>query len=611
MKKSLLLIASTIFFVQFKIEAQVCIEKTIGATYYDLVTNSSSRNQISANPTTNEIVITWTTLPGPGSPKRGSGLARTFTGGTTWFGNNINPADTNNRFRIENFRTGWPSIVYPRTKNPIIFNHTTTNPSNKIWMLKHIAGPIWDSTTTDSILPPATALLNWPRVANKGDTIYLIATTTNNYGNQLNHLLFARSYDGGVNWAKSTNGTAWWTINGFCDSQFFTKTRGDSYNIACKGNTVAIVAANSWGGVRYAKSNDAGQTWVTGWVDSLPRRLYDPANGFPGQPGSGISDFNNDGIADTVLSNDESVSVVLDNNFQMHVTYGQMNFVDDDPNVNNPGWNYFPKTDGLAYWNESMPANTPAKRKQGINVIAKVADLNNNGKVDYLPAVSVAGFGKSLSSIPTMASDNNGNVYIVYQSLVECSKAPPTRNSIDSGNVFHVYIKVRTPNGNFSLPYDVTCIDQKDSMAKLEYYFPSVYPELFGPNNRLLVMCQRDSFPFQGGQSPLRTDVVYFDIDPSSIFVFSSVAESLHLSSFFNLFPNPANETFFLTYKLPQSVAIKHEIFDLEGRKLFSKDENAASGENKTEFNLKLQPGIYFVKSSCSYGTVTKKLVVQ
>lgn len=598
-------------------------ENQIGSTWYDLGSNSSTRNLLAGKGS--NLWATWTTDPSGGTwPNRGSGLAKSTNTGTSWQTNTGAAATNANNTRVETYRTGWPSIVAPNSTNPMMITHGV-NPGGRIVLSKNTSGSTWDSTGSVAINSPFSGSNYWPRMVNKGDTVYAISITyptAGSYKGQAGHLMFARSYNGGNTWATSPNGTAWWTLNGFSDSTVFTAVSGDAYNLAARGNTIALVAANSWGGIRYAKSSDAGQTWSFGWVDSLPKRLYDPGNGFPGQPGSGISDFDGNGSADTVLSNDEAVAVTIDNNNMIHVFYGQMRYLDDDATPTTTTWSYFPVTDGLAYWMEGMPANTPAMREQGINVVTGMIDYNNNGFLDF--ADNTGGvyrpygeFGASLSSYPTCAYQASTNkVICMYSSLVEGSAyVDPNGDSIA---LRHTFAIVRDMNsGNWSVdPFDIACFDgTTPDQVTAEYMYPSALPWVIG--NDMHVVYQYDAFPGQGVQAytdqPLNTtqatDIMHQAVDISQIVI--GIPTVNNLVSNVSVFPNPNSGKATVNVDLKESMSFSVKVYNAIGAVVYTKAVNGVAGANAVDFNANLNSGIYFVNIETANGVKTVKMIIE
>jgi len=208
----------------------------------------------------------------------------------------------------------------------------------------------------------AGALVTWPRVVAggaNGTTVHVIGNdnATNFW------MTYSRSTDAGATWVDID------LLLPDLTTRFF-EGAVDGYDLDAKGDVVAIVMGGWTENLTLWKSMDNGATWTTTEINTFPLAPYDyTASG-------SISDVDNDGIADTVLTSDSGPSVVIDNNGMVHVACGLMRVLDDDPAAGG-SYSYFPGTDGLIYWNEGMGANTIIN-----NVIAEIQDRDGNGTID-------------------------------------------------------------------------------------------------------------------------------------------------------------------------------------------------------------------------------------
>ena len=80
----------------------------------------------------------------------------------------------------------------------------------------------------------------------------------------------------------------------------------------------------------------------------------------------------------------------------------------------------------------------------------------------------------------------------------------------------------------------------------------------------------------------------------------------------FSLYPNPSNGNVTINYSTVKSVNVDFTITTSDGRAIWQKEVNAASGKNMLPVsNLDLTPGFYFVQMHTEAGNLVRKLVVK
>ena len=375
--------------------AKGVFETMIGSTVYDAQTNSAVSNRIFAYPDGTKGAV-WTM--GFGSTAyadRGTGY--NYFDGFSW---GEEPTT-----RIEPIRTGWPSY-YPLGNGELIVAH------DFIAGLQISQRPLkgtGDWTTSFLAAPAGATKVSWPRVITVGNTIHILAITGVPYQGLDLALLYYRSTDGGTSWespvilpgldAASLGAGVGKSFSGF---------GSDAYAWAePRGNTIAFAVASGMGGAWIMKSIDNGVTWTKKTVFSVPVLTDAPSP--------------------IMASTDGAISIALDSNGDAHVVFGRM-FVSDNDFVA-AGFSYYPYTDGLIYWNETMPeldttqlANAEMLEDQG-NLIAWMKDYNGNNEIDF-PEVANDQFpfglyGSSLSSMGQIIIDENDKLFVTYSSCRE------------------------------------------------------------------------------------------------------------------------------------------------------------------------------------------------
>ncbi|MCB0806621.1 MAG: carboxypeptidase regulatory-like domain-containing protein [Bacteroidales bacterium] len=370
----------------------------VGETIYDLQSNASCQNRIHLYPD-GTIGATFTYgMFDPSFSDRGTGY--NYFDGSDW--------DAPPTSRIETVRTGWPSYMPWGTNGELVVAHTTN--SLVISKRSNKGAGNW---TESSVNPPAGATgLLWPRASTCGtnhNTLHLIALTTpvdnggTLYQGQDGALVYSRSQDGGNTWDIQH------IILPGAGSADYSGIRADSYEIYGKDNTVAILVGEDWQELALFKSIDNGTNWTKTVIWDHPYPQWDP---------------NNQYVTDTFYCADGAHSLAIDNTGKIHVAFGINRAYSDGDIVY-----WFPLVDGLAYWNEDMPAftNNPnalspygdpgTELVEDYNLVGWMQDINGNGTLDIMGDVGLYFVGTS--SMPQLIVDNANNLFLFYSSITE------------------------------------------------------------------------------------------------------------------------------------------------------------------------------------------------
>ena len=110
------------------------------------------------------------------------------------------------------------------------------------------------------------------------------------------------------------------------------------------------------------KSTDNGNTWTSTVFLDFPVDKYTTDAGI---------DLDADGVMDTMYTTDGSGTVILDDNGNAHVFFGNMRLLDAD--LSDGTTSFFGGTSGVMYWNESMGAedyaNNPISSPESKNAL--------------------------------------------------------------------------------------------------------------------------------------------------------------------------------------------------------------------------------------------------
>lgn len=545
---------------------------SIGETFYDLQSNGSVDNRLQYNPTTGQVSGTWTTSAAT-DPYSDRGTGYNFYNSTTW---GAKPTS-----RVESIRVGWPSIVVTDTSEFII----THSGANMVSNVRTTAGfGNWTENTTFTSLTDGCL---WPRAIGggaNGKTVHVMAISTP----VANSGTLYKNFDGALMYWRSQDGGFTWDIQDSLLPQIDTADHfgfsGDSYAIDAKGNTVAIAVFNDYEKSFILKSTDNGSTWTRTefWDNGL--------DAYNAGAAGAISDVNNDGIADTVETSDNSGAVIIDNTGKVHVFFGRMRYLDDDP-VLDAASSYFPVTDGIFYWNET---SGPAQ------VIVGAPDLDNDGQLGITAAAEVARYFQSLSTFPNAGIDANGNLFLTFSALNELEF---------SGTQFYNKIFVtssRDGGATWKAPRELT----KDQPS-VECVFPSLARTV---DDKFRLLYQLDGEPgltVRGDLDPPGlNDIIFLDIDTVSNIGLTEL--DIARGDISAIYPNPASTEVSLNFSVKLTGEYTIEITNIAGVTLKRVDlGNMGSGNFKETINVEdLNAGVYIVSLKSEGNSTSKRLII-
>jgi hypothetical protein len=229
------------------------------------------------------------------------------------------------------------------------------------------------------------------------------------YGGQDGALVYYRSQDGGDSWDIIDH------VFPELDSTQFFGFSGDTYAIHARGNTVAFASFNDFSDSFVMISQDNGDTWEKQLLVDFPVDLYEVDMGLP-EIGE---DYNDDGLFQEFFNADGAGDVHIDRYGQVHVSFGSMYYMDAD--TIDGTTSYFPGTNGLAYWNESMGPDSA-------QIIAYSFDYDESGTLDFED--EIAAYYVGCAAFPSIATDASGQ-HVCHllchhgEFLYGCSELPP------------------------------------------------------------------------------------------------------------------------------------------------------------------------------------------
>lgn len=558
-------------------------EVAIGTTFFDFQTAGSTGRRIFTKG--DEVSAAWHFgINTTGFPDRGTGY--NHFDGEDW-----GPLPS---LRIEdNFRGGYPSFTVLEDGTEVVVSHTLVG---AVWHLniyrKAPGSDLWEQSEIPSTV--STGGMVWAKIATggaDGQSLHAIAITLHQdfggtpYQGLEQHLLYYRSQDGGNSWDISD------MIIPGCDSTFYNTIDSEAYGIDANGETVSIGVFPSWGDAAIFKSTDNGETWAKNIILDHPLDKYD-GNGYT------IDDIPMDPNAPdslAIASTDGYCSIVVDDIGLTHVVYGNMYY------SGNGGFFYFPGTDGLSYWNESLGTGNA-------QTVAFTEDFDGSGTIEV---AGIAGYFLSLTSMPSMGIDIAGNFYIAYSAFNELYI-----NDEDNQNYRQIYVIASTDGGvTWTDPY--AAVNEETTDVDFIPFLEGVYPGI--PKNigsSIQLIYQQDFRPglhVSGDQDIAETNfIVYSELDEENLGITSTNEPSLTLESV-EISPNPTSGIVNIDYVLNESANVEIGVFNFLGQNLIhsSIGIQTIGNHSKTLELSDFSKGVYFVKIQADERIWTEKIVLK
>ena len=568
-------------------------EAIIGTTEYDLQTNRSTANRISNNGD-GTISAVWTGSHNrTGYPDRGTWY--NYFDGTSWAGE-VGP--------LEPIRTGFTNI---NVINNMEYTLTHSGTSEGQLSSRTKGTGTWSTTgPVPGPIPTGWADV-WFRMTVGGANNQTIHAIVNSQGSLTTPVLgqngpvtYSRSQDGGVTWDISR------MLLPGVDSSLYWGFSAEDYHMDSKGDVVAIVLGGFTNDVILMKSTDNGSTWTKTVIYAFPDQAY-----MTGDPTPAITDPDGDGVADTLVTNAGDVTVTLDNNGMAHVAFGWMRCLDDDPTATD---SYFPGSDGIVYWNESMPQIT----NLDLNIITGVEDLNGDGVVS-IPTNSGWAWGlynTGLSIQPSIGFDASNTIYMSYATICEL-----TDTTIFQQVLRHVYVIKSTDGGaTWTKPLDVVPMAAAGGDGEFQEAVYASMAKVVDANIHLVY--QRDIAPghslssdaTQAANNTTTNDIIYVSVPVGDLVM--SVNEVSSPSKNFSIsqnYPNPfsGSTTFELT--LSKNADVTVEVYNVLGKLVQVKSyENMLAGVNRIAIDgSDFAAGIYSYSVTVGSEKISNNMMVK
>jgi hypothetical protein len=570
-----------------KITSEITIEETdIGETRYDNQSNASIPNRICLFDD-GTVGATWTrSMQEPAFTDRGTGY--NYYDGTQW-----GPYPD---ARIENIQTHRPTYMRWGINGEMVVSHasgsglvisTREEKGSGSWNFSTFQGPngqpyiLWNRAITSGTDYSKVHLLALTLPSTHGGTPYLGLDGA---------LLYSYSTDGGQSWFWQNQ-----ILDGMTSSEY-TGFSADMYTFAQpKGDNVAFVVGDSWCDLFLMKSTDGGETFEKTIIWQHPYPLWQL-----GTP------------TDTFYCADGAHSLTIDNSGLVHVAFGISRALADDETTY-----WFPFVDGIAYWNENMPAFSDdmnalspygeqgSELVQDYNLIGWSQDLNGNGSLDLTGEIGLYYLG--LSSMPQLVLDDQGRMVLVYSSVTETYS-----NGIQ--NYRHIWARGSNDGG-------VTWFDFLDLTSDFVHLFDEcVYPSCAAnSDNYVHLVYQHDLSPgtaVWGSQHPYEDNTInYLKVNKADLLPVGIGETGLSLTDadVSQNYPNPFHGSTEVKVFLKETCNLSYEVTNLTGQKVYAGTVRSAKpGENTIIIEARnLKSGVYFYNIKTDEASVTKKMIVE
>jgi hypothetical protein len=563
-------------------------------TNYDLMTNGAmgqARLYYWPSDNTMAATATWSQNETNSWATRGTGY--NYYNGTAW--------GTPPTLRVESVRTGWPQIQPLGANGECLLSHQSAT-AQLVFSTRATKGTgTW--TQTNIAQPTGASSMLWPRMLTTGAdhmTIHIIALTapTGNGGTTYNGM------DGALLYCKSTNGGATWLpweqLDGMTPSDYLAFS-GDDYGWANpRGDTICFVVSSAFMDTFIMKSTDAGTTWTKTVIYNSPYNMTGVA---------GTSDLR-------FYTSDNTSAVALDKNGMAHVAFGLM----ADSISGSTSYNYWAYTQGLVYWNETMPMLPQEMNPDTLYNHGNLAGYVLDTMIYYqgTDALGLSYRACSLTAMPTMTIDDDNNLILAWT-------CPTVLLDASQFMFRHIFARTAKIEDNSAAVWN-------DNFYDLNSNFLYNFSECIWPS--MAMKTSEDQFFLEfmeddlvgsylnstntgyTGQTGITDNfITVLSVDKPSVGVGINDQKKEVKPSFTvsKNYPNPVTDVTTVSINVQKTGNAILEVTNMMGQQIISMEKtNLSSGNYHFVIDAsQLTPGIYFYTVKFNNESITNKMVVE
>jgi hypothetical protein len=333
-------------------------------------------------------------------------------------------------------------------------------------------------------------------------------------------------------------------------------------------------------------------------------------------------------LSERIESNDGASEVLIDSNGKVHVWFGNMTISNDE--AGDDMYTYYPGVSGIMYWNENFATGEEARLISDLvdddgnnvwDVLLRYDQLDAGGNANSTPGPFPYGGGAGATSMPTVAVDAAGKMYLFYTALKEGEQYYYISANGSYGPSFrHIYLVTSTDNGQTwssegtdKFPTDVTLLEEAGFDAFTEYSFPSVARKA---DDFIHLTYMSDESPGiymnvnDPNYHPLNNNrMVYLKLTPElNISTKDLSAQDAGIFAY----PNPANEVLYIGFDLSKQENVSMKVSNMLGQTVLTRKAQAfATGKSAVQLDVSsLTSGIYLVNVQVGTKTYTSKVII-
>ncbi|MBN1338318.1 MAG: T9SS type A sorting domain-containing protein [Bacteroidales bacterium] len=558
-------------------------EQQIGVTRYDLQSNSALSNRIYMFDD-GTMAATWTYGMDDVGNWSDRGSAHNYYDGSVW-----GPLPTS---KIETQKSGWPSIAPLGEDGEIVISHNAVDAL--IVNRRDTKGTgAWNETILQG--PPGNEKVTWPRIVTSGvnnEIVHCLGHIRDSYGGMGTPLGYWRSLDGGDTWETE------YLILDEIGPNFYLEHSADEVIWAePRAGNIAFCLTDTWHDFVLMKSDDDGDNWTKTIIWEHPYPFFD---------------WNVTITTDTLWAPDGSAGMAMDNSGKVHVVIGLGRVAHFEVGTT---YQYWPYSDGIAYWNEDMPPFTAPDQHdaldawdvlvEDVNLVGWTQDIDNNGMIDILPDImSYRELG--ISTMANIIVDPEDRIFVVFASTTE---------GYDNGtyNFKHIWARGSKDGG-------ATWLDFTDFTADLIHIFDEcVYPIVaLNSDDYIHLFYNVDTEPglfLDDDHAAVDNRQIYVRELKDSIVGPVGIRENFVLanSNVSQNYPNPASGITYVNVDLSAPADLRLEVYNLIGEKVLQIEKGQVNA-GLHRFNISvsgLKPGMYLYTVFANGSEITHKMLVE